>query len=59
MVDIANAEIHSSMKRNLEGNLILIVLGFVGITWYCRRNKQRPKVGSLPGPLHSNVTFLC
>lgn len=42
-MEVANAKIHSSTERNLEGNLILMVLGFVGITCYCRRNKQRPK----------------
>lgn len=49
-MEVANAKIQSSMERNLEGNLILMVLGFVRITRYCRRNKQRPERSEVIAP---------
>lgn len=42
-LEVAGARIHSSVQRNLEGNLILVGLDLVRITCYCRRNAQRPK----------------
>lgn len=42
-LEVAGARIHSSVERNLEGNLILVGLDLVRITCYCRRNPQRPR----------------
>lgn len=56
-MEAANAKICSSMERNLEGNLILMVLGFVRITKGIKRDPREP--GSFPGPSHCYVTFLC
>lgn len=44
-LEVAGARIHSSVEKNLEGNLILVGLELVSIYshCYCRRNPQRPK----------------
>lgn len=57
-LEVAGARIHSSVQRNLEGNLILEGLDLVRITCFCRRDTQRPKRSRVfPGLLPTSPLF--